>query len=501
MITIDFYRSLFGKKNVKIHSFVRTGIIISILYGLAAVIGYFARLVLSRYVPVDLFGLFYSVLTFVLAFSIFCDLSFGQVIQVYIPELRKKRLWKKIKGYTVAVLSWQLLTRLLVIIFLIATAPFFASHYFKNPEATKLIYIFAFAFLLSGFGSFNAGLIGFHYFRTAAFLNLFRIASFLVCLIAGFLYRQELAIAAFAYVFSMLATDILTFILFLKKAMPNFFKVKMIINKEMIKSMFKFGFLLTLSSLALQAIGTADTLTITYFRPLKELGLYQMALPTATIVTFLISWPVGLMMPATIAQLGKAQQRKIIVEVRKLLLLAVLPIIAFFVVFSGEILNLLFKQTSELGAWMLRLLAINQAAFLFVQFSISVLTGLKKAKELLRISIIITVIVIALSIIGSKFFGVIGTITGYFLSFVIFLILARKTIYKACGAKTKFAIIAKIIIVGIICCGVIKAMSLLPLPTIINMIVAGIAGVIVYAGIVLLTGLFKIELVKKLLQR
>lgn len=486
---------------MKFHQLVRSGIIVSILYGFAAVAGYLARLMLSRYVPLESFGLFYAVLTFVLAFSIICDMNFGQAVQVYVPELRKKRQWGKIKGYLLAVLGWQLITRVLVIGFLIALSQIFATHYFRNPLATPLIYLFAFAFLLSGFGSFTAGLVGFHRFASVAFLNLFRVLVFLGGLYAVFWFRQDVIVAGAAYVLSVLATDALTFILFLKRAMPRFFSVKAVLDRGMLKALFGFGVMLTLSSLAMQAIGAADTLTITYFRPLSELGLYQMALPTATLITFLVAWPVGLMIPATLAHLRKKQQRVIIENGRKLLVLAVVPIVAFFAVFATNILGVLFNQESALAGWMLRLLAFNQAVFLLVQFSTSTLTGLKRAKELLRISVIVTIVVIVLSVLGTKLFGSLGTIVGYFVSFCVFLALARTAIQKACGARTQFRFIIQAIVAGLATAGLMWGVSQFVTNSVLRIVLGGVAGMLAYTCIVFWGKLLDWSFVKKILAR
>ncbi len=481
--------------------FVRSGIIVSILYGIAAVVGYLTRLFLSHYVSIDLFGLFYSVLTFVLAFSIFCDLSLGQLLQIYIPQLRKKRQWGKIKGYITLVLGWNLIMRLIIIAMLIATAKFFAINYFKNPASEILIYLFAFAFLLSGFGSFSAGLIGFGFFRTVAFLNFFRILLYLFGLYAIFWIKPNLIAATCAYVFSVLATDIMTFILFIKRAMPSFFKIKMLLTKEMVFDTFKMGITLTLCSLALQVIGIADTLTITHFRPLAELGLYQMALPTATFITSVISWPINLMMPATIAYLEKLQQRKAIQQVSHFLLFSVIPITSCVIVFSGEILQILFNQSSTLGTWMLRLLAINQAIFLFIQFSISSLIGLKRVKELLKISIIITSIIVLLSILGGFLFNAIGIILGYLFSFIIFLLLARHTIHKFCGTKPNFMVFMRGCALSLICIAVMSIIRLLNMPVIFKLILVGICSLPFYFWLTVSFGLIKPSLIIKRFKR
>jgi O-antigen/teichoic acid export membrane protein len=226
-----------------------------------------------------------------------------------------------------------------------------------------------------------------------------------------------------------------------------------------------------------------------------------MALPTATIVTFLIAWPVGLMVPATLAHLARKQQQKLIEQMRTLLLAFVVPIVAVIAVFSGQILQILFSQSSALGAWMLRLLAINQVLLLLMQFSNSTLTGLKRAKESLRISIIVSIVLVVMSIIGTWLFGPIGTIIGYFVSFCFFLGLAEKAVKKVCGAKTPWKEIIKILAIGTVSTGIIYATSKLALPILLNIAVSGTIGLIAYAILAVLTGIINIELIKKILKR
>jgi O-antigen/teichoic acid export membrane protein len=251
----------------------------------------------------------------------------------------------------------------------------------------------------------------------------------------------------------------------------------------------------------MQIIGIADILTLTYFRPLSELGIYQMALPTAAIVTLLIAWPVGLMVPATLAHLERKQQQKLIEQMRVLLLAFVVPIVAIIIIFSGEILQILFNHSSVLGAWMLRLLAINQVLLLLIQFSNSTLIGLKRAKALLRISIIVSIVLIAMSIIGTWLFGPIGTILGYFVSFCVFLGLAESAVKKACNAKTPWQAIIKILAIGIFSTGIMCATSKLALPALLNIVVSGAVGLIVYAVLAVWTGILDFELIKNILKR
>ena len=64
---------------------------------LAAIIGYFIRVVLARNLSPSEYGLFYAVFAFVSFFLFFRDLGLNQAIAKYIPEFKIKGKYNEIR--------------------------------------------------------------------------------------------------------------------------------------------------------------------------------------------------------------------------------------------------------------------------------------------------------------------------------------------------------------------------------------------------------------------
>ena len=65
---------------------------------LAAIFGYLIRVILSRQLSLEEFGLFYAVFTFVSFFIVFRDFGLGQALAKFIPQFLVKKEYGKIKA-------------------------------------------------------------------------------------------------------------------------------------------------------------------------------------------------------------------------------------------------------------------------------------------------------------------------------------------------------------------------------------------------------------------
>ena len=116
---------------------------------LASPIGYLIRILYSRTLSIEMFGLFYAVLAFFGMFIAFNDLGFGYSATYLIPKaLRKKnykRIWKLYKYNQLVELGTSVIISILIVIF----SNWLTNNYFKIPEAQNIIYIFVVAVIVS----------------------------------------------------------------------------------------------------------------------------------------------------------------------------------------------------------------------------------------------------------------------------------------------------------------------------------------------------------------
>src|SRR3989344_1290385 len=83
---------------------------------LAAVAAYITRIVLARNLGPEEFGLFSSVLTFVVFFLFFRDLGIGTALIKFIPELEAQKKYNEIKTYIGTALTIQLISSIIFVI-------------------------------------------------------------------------------------------------------------------------------------------------------------------------------------------------------------------------------------------------------------------------------------------------------------------------------------------------------------------------------------------------
>jgi O-antigen/teichoic acid export membrane protein len=172
-----------------------------------------------------------------------------------------------------------------------------------------------------------------------------------------------------------------------------------------------YGLYIVVGGFASTILLQTDTLMITYFLGLKEVGLYQAAVPLATLLTTLIS-PITAVLLSRVSNLW-AQQKKYEVEslfllIQKYVLILVLPITLILALFADLIVKLLF--TSQYVA------AVHPLVILSFAFMISAISALfsytlisvGEAKKVMYIVVFIAII----NLIGNYFLISLFNITG-----------------------------------------------------------------------------------------
>ena len=81
---------------------------------LASTIGYFIRVILSKQLDLQQFGVFYAVFTFVGFFSIFRDFGLSQALTKFIPQFIVKKEYNKVSSSVKFVLLVNLIVSTLI---------------------------------------------------------------------------------------------------------------------------------------------------------------------------------------------------------------------------------------------------------------------------------------------------------------------------------------------------------------------------------------------------
>jgi len=407
---------------------------------LAALFGYLVRLILARNLDPSSYGLFYSILAFIGIFSLFKDLGLGQAITILIPKFLVRKEFENIKSAIISAISIQFIISIFFAGAFIYVSDYLAINYFKVQFATIVIIFLAFSQALRPIGFMYAHIFqGFQKMKYYASIDFIRMAIiFIICLI-GFNFSNEilsigtyfninldlLTIPSFAYLITPFFLLIIYAPFLFKKTFPQFFKVKLKIKKTLIKRLLGLGVPLMISTAGWIILGHTDTLMITYFSTLDQVGFYNVAMPSANILGYISLVLISVLFPMTSELWEKNQKKKIsqgIEFLHKYSVALILPLIMLMVTFPDLIISLLFGSKYIYANNALRILSIGMLFLTVARINISALSGIGKPKIGTKIVLMVVLLNILFNFILIPLWGIIGaaitTIGGFFIMMV-----------------------------------------------------------------------------------
>jgi len=236
--------------------------------------------------------------------------------------------------------------------------------------------------------------------------------------------------ATVAYALAIFGTFILSVFFLERKLFPIFkTRVKAIpLRRELIS----YSSPLMISGILTMVLAWTDTLMIGYFRTVSEVGIYRVAVSTATLMLVVPSALLILFMPV-ITELYAKEKRdeveKVYKIVTKWVFFANFPVFLLMVVFSKQILNVLFGLEYTAGALALSILALGYFSYSVFQTAGSILIMLKKTRWALLISTIITILNVFLNYYLIPIYGVAGGAVATGFAFLLAGLLCYSFVY------------------------------------------------------------------------
>jgi len=276
---------------------------------IANLAAYFTRIYLSRNLGVEDYGLFYAVFNFIIFFLFFRDMGLNTVVAKFLPEYNIKKKYNELKSVLASVLSIQLFTTFILCVILFFLSSFLAENYFKNPKSIILINIFIFYIFFSIFLRFlKAFFVGSKKFFLSSLLDPLKN----VMVLLGILLFFNIGFGVYSPAISFILSIIIIIFLFSPFffSLYNPFKFHMKNYSAELKKVFIFGLPMVLASLGGHVIGYLDTLMLTYFTSLRDVGIYNVILPSALIFLFFGRSVSTVMMPIISELFAKKEWRK-----------------------------------------------------------------------------------------------------------------------------------------------------------------------------------------------
>jgi len=475
-----------------------TVFIISILAGF---FGYLVRVLFARNLTVEEFGLFYAVLTLVGLIATFKDLGLGQALVKYIPGFLVKKRKDLVKNsiMTVALLQFVFATLIVSILFLCSN--WLAINYFHSITASLIIKLLAIGYLLAIFIDIIS--YSFQGFQNMLYCSLTGLARMLAILVIAFIVLKldgGLLAPSLAYMLYPIVLFLIFYPILVKKVFPQFCRIKTIFDRKLTKKLFKFGLPVVIGFAGMIVLGHTDIIMLTYFSGLKQVGLYNVALPTAKILTY-FSAAIGTIFFPMFAELWAKKDKKRlrygIENIYKYLLILIIPFALIMFSFPTIIIRLLFGSAYIKASLALQILSIGIILFSLAMLNFNIINGLGRPKINTKIVYIAALFNLIFNFILIPKYGIIGAATTTFVSYGIMFSLSTRWIKRYIKAKLPLLDFGKILIAGLVFVGIISWLKrVLLLNVWVEAVICVAAASIIYLGLIKLLKLIDLQKIK-----
>ncbi|MEK6939051.1 MAG: flippase, partial [Nanoarchaeota archaeon] len=411
---------------------IRGGLYITLGSIIAFIFSYLFRIVLAKNFSIEEYGLFYSIYNFITFFLPFVCLGLDQSSIHYIVKYKTEENYNKIKTVVASTFFFQLATNLLFILLIFIFSSYLENDYFHYENSgyyLKLMLILIFFNLLV---SVSVEIIyGFQ--KTKVFSLYAPIQNFLyfILTICFMYFGRGLSSPFLAYIAATILLTII-FTIFARKYF-NFFQYKIVQFRAITKELFVFGLPMILTGFSARIMTQTDTLMLTSMTSLKEVGLYNAALPLATIFMLVGSAIVTVTFPLFTELWHRNAQEKIgfyLKYIYKYLFLLILPITVVLIIFRDFLLRVMFGPEYLAAGTALIFLVISTIFVIFSGINLTSINAFGYPKLVSKIIFLGAIINIILNYILINIWGINGAALATMISYMFLFIYSIYSLRK-----------------------------------------------------------------------
>ncbi|AJF62654.1 MAG: Polysaccharide biosynthesis protein [archaeon GW2011_AR20] len=420
-------------KNTKLSHQIAVGAIITFLgmvlgKGLTYLyVALIARLGSSEY---GLLSLGFTITSFLVGISM---LGLNTGLTRYIPFFIGKNNNKKIKGTILSSIKISFPISLFFMTALILFADKISINFFHNPNLIPILKLFSFTIPLIVLSNiFASVMLGFKKVAYQVVIN--EVIENIVKLFLTFIliyFSYNLFGAAIAYLISIITTFILSLYFVQNKTFKIFNSG---IKTEFItKELLKFSLPLFFAGLFTLIIKWGDILLIGYFKTASDVGIYNATLATANLLTLVPAALIILFLPIITnlySKKNKKEINKVSVRTSKWIFFCNLPIFIVLLIFSKDILRIMFGNEYVIGTASFIILLLGYIIHSLSHINSSILIMLKKTKIVFYIGFVTSLFSIIINLLLIPRYGIIGGAIGtsfaLILDYLIYAFLAYR---------------------------------------------------------------------------
>lgn len=378
-------------------------------------IGYLIRIIYSRTLSVEDYGLFYSIIGFLAILSTFNDLGFSETLNYFGIRFYEQKKYSDLKSSFIYAILMQLSTALLICFLLFFLAPWLATHYFHSTNSINLLRLLLIYFL---FANLIITLVNFFKVKQDLFKNsligFLRLPLILLFSLGIFFFSNKLLVISLSWTMAYIFMVIVSLIL-IKKDFSFLKKIKFKWDFKLYKKLFSYSSMVLLGTGASILFTGLDIQVITFFRNLSEVALYSNAYAISNSLMLLIT-PISIVMfPLTSKLFANKEFLKIdylVTIIYKLLFVLGSPIFLLFISFPKEILLLLFGSKYVPAANTLVILAIGFFFLVLANLNLTILAARGEVKPRVKIMYALTLLNIIIDVLLVPSIGYMGAAIG-----------------------------------------------------------------------------------------
>jgi len=391
---------------------IKNGLALSVLTVATLPLSYVIRLILSKNLTLEEFGLFFAMISFFSILQSFNDFGFSETQLYFIPKFIEQGRLDKIKATIKTQLINQVVTTFVIGLILTTFAQWFSTTIFHYPEATTLFRLFVLYFIFNDFLQ-NTHVLFFSHQETAYHGSqepVRILLSVLLLLIATALFTFDLLIVTWIWVGVYAVLAISYFVLFILKH-PELFRASSYSPLKIYKEFIPFLLPTILSNNAglLFSRGTETFLAIV--KGVADVGLYNIAKPISNLALAITS-PIAQLLKPYISQVHEQKNvdviRNIILTILNSGVFLLIPFFVILIFYSKESIVFLFGDQFIAASMTLKIISFEIFFNIMNTFIFGIVFGLGLQKSRAKIIYLSSFASLILSLILIPRFGPVG---------------------------------------------------------------------------------------------
>ena len=264
----------------------------------------------------------------------------------------------------------------------------------------------------------------------------------------------------------------------------SFFKYKIVNLKETTKELILFGLPLMAADIGGRVIGYTDTLMLTYFSSLSEVGIFNVILPSAFFFIQISSSISAIIFPISTELHFKKDVAKLakgISLLHRYCFALAIPVIFALFAFADQFLLIFFGQNYVSGALAFRILLIGCMFFVLASVNNVIISSMGQPKEVTKIVLLSALLNVFLNLFFIPLFGIYGAATATSLAYALSLVLSTRMLVKETGVQPPYWHWIKLLLTAVVFVMVILyIMGMLHLNLYVEIAISLIAASLIY---------------------